>query len=310
LRFVGVSVQPIFSNNAKRYAMKQFAPIALAAATLLCSSAAWADPIVIGDDEGYSRLARWEKRLDDRIADGINNRSLNPRRAWQLQKDLDSIEARVLQSYYESNDGIDRRTFRRYADQLRGIASQLGDADWGSRNIYQGWYDDRGGYGGGDPDRGGYDNGGAYNAPPPPPGNYYREGDYERSCRSGNAAAGTIFGAIAGGLIGGAASHGNGGAIAGGVIIGGLLGNTLSRDIDCDDQRYAFDSYNRSLNGDIGRDYEWRHGGNYGTFSSTREYSDGGQVCRDFRVVTYRNGERFEHQGTACRGPDGNWRTR
>src|SRR6185437_3793238 len=72
----------------------------------------------------------------------------------------------------------------------------------------------------------------------PPAGNYYREGDYERSCHQGNVAAGTIFGALAGGLIGSAASHGNGGAVAGGVILGGLVGNTLARDVDCDDQRY------------------------------------------------------------------------
>jgi surface antigen len=282
--------------------------MALGAAALFLSTSAYADPIMINDDEGYSRLARWEKHLDDRIADGVQSRSLNPRRAWELQKDLDSIEARVLQSYYESNNGIDRRAFRMYADQLSGIAAQLGDQDWGPRNVYGGWYDNRGAYGGDYGDRGyGADRG----APPPPPSyNYYRSGDYERSCRSGNAAAGTIFGAIAGGLIGGAASHGNGGAVAGGVILGGLLGNALSRDIDCDDQRYAFDSYSLSLNGDLDRDYEWRHGENYGTFRSTRQYSDNGVVCRDFRAVTYRNGQRFEREGTACREADGNWRTR
>lgn len=271
------------------------------AAALLLSTSALADPIMINDDEGYSRLARWEKRLDDRIDEGVRSRSLNPRRAWQIQKDLDSIEARVLQSYYESNNGIDRETFRMYAGQLRDIAVQLGDRDWAGRNVYGGgWYDDRGGsYAGGEP------------PPPPPPSyNYYRSGDYERSCRSGNAAAGTIFGAIAGGLIGGAASHGNGGAVAGGVILGGLLGNALSRDIDCDDQRYAFDSYSLSLNGEIGRDYDWDHGANHGTFTSTREYRDNGQLCRDFRAVTYRSGQRFERQGTACRDSDGYWRTR
>jgi surface antigen len=289
--------------------MKQFATLAFGATALLLSTSAMADPIIINDDEGYSRLARWEKHLDDRIADGVQSRSLNPRRAWQIQRDLDSIEARVLQSYYESDNGIDRQTFRTFANQLSGIAAQLGDQDWGPRNVYRGWYDDRGAYGGGYGDRG-Y---GADQGPPPPPPqayNYYRSGDYERSCRSGNAAAGTIFGAIAGGLIGGAASHGNGGAVAGGVILGGLLGNALSRDIDCDDQRYAFDSYSLSLNGDIDRDYEWRHGDNYGTFRTTREYRDNGTVCRDFRAVTYRNGQRFEREGTACRDADGNWRTR
>jgi surface antigen len=289
--------------------MKQFATLALGAAAVFLSTTAMADPIMINDDEGYSRLARWEKHLDDRIADGVQSRSLSPRRAWQIQKDLDSIEARVLQSYYESNNGIDRQTFRTFADQLGGIAAQLGDQDWGPRNVYRGWYDDRGAYGGGYGDRGyGTDQG----PPPPPPQayNYYRSGDYERSCHSGNAAAGTIFGAIAGGLIGGAASHGNGGAVAGGVILGGLLGNALSSDIDCDDQRYALDSYSLSLNGDIDRDYEWRHGSNYGTFRTTREYRDNGTVCRDFRAVTYRNGQRFEREGTACRDTDGNWRTR
>ena len=94
------------------------------------------------------------------------------------------------------------------------------------------------------------------------------------------------------------------------MILGGLLGNALSRDIDCDDQRYAFDSYSLSLNGDIDRDYEWHHGSNYGTFRTTREYRDNGTVCRDFRAVTYRNGQRFEREGTACRDTDGNWRTR
>src|SRR5204863_1956448 len=117
-----------------------------------------ADPIIINDDEGYSRLARWEKHLDDRIDDGVRSRTLNPRRAWQIQKDLDSIEARVLQSYYESNNGIHRQTFRMYAGQLRNIGFQLGDQDWGARNVYgEGWYEDRGGaYAGGEP-------------PPPPP---------------------------------------------------------------------------------------------------------------------------------------------
>jgi len=42
--------------------------------------------------------------------------------------------------------------------------------------------------------------------------NYYRQGEYEQSCRRGNVVAGTIFGAAAGGLVGSAVSHGNGGA--------------------------------------------------------------------------------------------------
>lgn len=140
----------------------------------------------------------------------------------------------------------------------------------------------------------------------PPPPAYYREGDYERDCHRGTA-AGTVFGAVGGGLIGGAASHGNAGAVVGGVLLGGLLGNALSRDVDCDDQRYAFDSYAVGLNGDIGERHEWRHGESYGYFTPTREYTEDGRRCREFTTVTYRHGEENRHDGSACYGNDGYW---
>ena len=300
--------------------MKRLLTLILAGTALVGATAAIADPIQINDqDEGYSRLARWEQHLDDRIAGSVRNNSLNAGRAWRIQKNLDSIEAHVLQSYYESDNGIDRKTFRMYAGQLRNIASQLGDTSWGAQNVYGGgWYDQ------GDPNwHGGqvWNNGNppppsgpgwnGNNPPPPPPdGAYYHQGDYEQSCHQGNVAGGTIFGALAGGLLGGAISHGNGGAIVGGVVVGGVLGNSLSRDIDCDDHRYAYSSYDSSLNGDVGRDYDWSHGNNHGTFRTVREYRDGDRVCRDFHVVTYRNDQRIERDGTACRSPSGNWETR
>ena len=65
-----------------------------------------------------------------------------------------------------------------------------------------------------------------YGPPPSPPppaaarAAYYQQGRYEQDCHRGNAAAGTIFGALAGGLIGSAASHGNGGAVVGGAVTG------------------------------------------------------------------------------------------
>jgi len=148
-----------------------------------------------------------------------------------------------------------------------------------------------------------------YGPPPPPPqGTYYEQGRYEDDCHRGNAAAGTVFGAIAGGLIGGAVSHGNGGAVLGGAVLGGLLGNTVSKDIDCDDQPYAFRVYSTGLNGDIGRRYEWNHGQARGYFIPTREFNREGRVCRDFTETTYRDNRELTHTGTACRAQDGNWR--
>jgi surface antigen len=148
--------------------------------------------------------------------------------------------------------------------------------------------------------------------PPPPPGPpqgaYYQQGRYEQDCHRGNQAAGTIFGALAGGLIGGAASRGNGGAVVGGAILGGLLGNAVSRDIECDDQPYAFRVYADGLNGDLGRRYEWHHGPSYGYFTPVREFHRGGVVCRDFTETSYRqDGHTFTRSGSACRRADGNW---
>ena len=138
--------------------------------------------------------------------------------------------------------------------------------------------------------------------------NYYRAGEYEQNCRRGNVAAGTIFGAAAGGLVGSAVSHGNGGAVIGGAVLGGLLGNTVSKDISCDDQPYAFQTYSQGLNGSIGRRYEWNHGQSRGYFRPVREYRRSGYQCHDFTETTYRGHRAFTHTGTACRAPDGQWR--
>ncbi len=159
-----------------------------------------------------------------------------------------------------------------------------------------------------DPYYGGPDD--RYAPPPPPPDErYYQEGRYETNCRQNNSnqVAGTIFGALAGGLLGSAASRGNGAAVVGGAVLGGLLGNALTRDIPCDDQPYAFRVYAQGLNGRIGQRYEWNRGDNYGYFTPTREFRRGTYVCREFRTTTYRGRQRFERSGTACRWEDGNW---
>src|SRR5471032_3130376 len=140
-------------------------------------------------------------------------------------------------------------------------------------------------------------------------GYYDQQGRYEDSCRRGNTAAGTIFGALAGGLIGGAASRGNGGAVVGGVVLGGLLGNVIGRDIDCEDQPVAYRVYAQGLNGDLGRPNEWSNRGNRGTFTPTREFRRGDQVCREFSETTYRRDQSFTRTGVACREiGTGNWR--
>jgi surface antigen len=143
--------------------------------------------------------------------------------------------------------------------------------------------------------------------PPPPPG--YGPPPAQVNCRADNRATGTILGAIAGGLIGGFASHGNGLATVGGVVGGGILGNAIAGDMDCEDQGQAYPIYVDALNGDIGRPYEWRRGPNRGTFTATREFRRGGQVCREFTETTWRGGRSNTRTGVACRDMgNGGWR--
>ncbi|MEI9886826.1 MAG: RT0821/Lpp0805 family surface protein [Rhizomicrobium sp.] len=133
-------------------------------------------------------------------------------------------------------------------------------------------------------------------------GAYY----YGNDC-SGNTAAGTILGAIAGGAIGNQIGHGSGGATFAGVILGGLAGNSLARDVDCNDRRVALTSYSAGFEGRIGERHDWRNGSNYGSFTPVREYSRDGNTCRDFREASTRRGQGSSRNGTACRHTDGNW---
>ncbi len=156
-----------------------------------------------------------------------------------------------------------------------------------------------------------YDNG--------PPPDTYQQGAYEERCRRNNNVAGTLFGALAGGLIGSAASHGHGhhghgndqgGAIIGGAILGGLLGNALTRDMPCEDHSPAFSVYARGLDGPLGERHEWRNrdNGDYGYFIPQREFTRDGYACRSFSTTTYRGGRSYSRMGTACRTRSGYWR--
>lgn len=135
-------------------------------------------------------------------------------------------------------------------------------------------------------------------------GRYY----YGDDCRDQNRAAGTVLGAIAGGIIGNQFGHGGGRAAAtvGGVILGGAIGNKIAGDMDCQDRQYAFRVYDEGLDGPIGRRYEWRDPrGHYGYFIPTREYRHHRKWCRDFEVGVWRHGRWNVNYGTACQYRDG-----
>src|SRR5580704_8397763 len=101
-------------------------------------------------------------------------------------------------------------------------------------------------------------------------------------CSGQNHTAGTVLGAIAGGVLGGAVSHGNGGAVVGGALLGGLAGNAISRDMDCGDRPYAARAYDSSFHDRVGAREEWHNGPDRGYVVTNREYRRGPEICRDF----------------------------
>jgi uncharacterized protein YcfJ len=63
----------------------------------------------------------------------------------------------------------------------------------------------------------------------------------QADCHSHNHNTGTVVGAVGGGAVGSAVTHGSLGGVVAGAVIGGLAGNAISRDADCrHDRRSAY----------------------------------------------------------------------
>jgi surface antigen len=139
----------------------------------------------------------------------------------------------------------------------------------------------------------------------------YNDDNYYRSCRNSPDPAGVIAGALIGGLLGNAASRGNGGATVAGVILGGVTGAALTRNLDCEDQSYAYKTYYDGFNsGRPNSDYQWRNpsNGHYGNFRVVSYANDpDGFRCANFSQQIYINERPQVSTGRACQQPDGSW---
>ena len=58
-------------------------------------------------------------------------------------------------------------------------------------------------------------------------------------CSGRSHGTGTVLGAVGGGLIGSAITHGSAVGVVGGAVAGGLAGNSIARNRDCNDGRYS-----------------------------------------------------------------------
>ena len=61
------------------------------------------------------------------------------------------------------------------------------------------------------------------------------------NCSGHSHGTGTVVGAVGGGLIGDAITHGSAVGVIGGAVAGGLAGNAIARDRNCSGRRYDRD---------------------------------------------------------------------
>ena len=134
------------------------------------------------------------------------------------------------------------------------------------------------------------------------------------ACGGGpNEDAGTVVGAVAGGLVGNQFGKGSGNVLAtvAGATIGGLVGSEIGRSMDEQDRRLAEQAEFAALEeGESDRPRRWRNpdNGRYGDVVPGRPYKRSNIDCRDYTHTVYIDGRPHKMRGTACRNPDGSWR--
>jgi surface antigen len=135
------------------------------------------------------------------------------------------------------------------------------------------------------------------------------------ACGPGNKqGTGTIVGAVAGGAAG-AAIGGKNNRIPGiaiGAMAGGLLGNLIGADMDERDRQLAAAAEYRALEyGQAGQVTPWNNPNNQhrGQIVPGKPYQQGSSYCRPYTHTIYVSGQPQTARGTACRAPDGTWKT-
>ena len=101
-----------------------------------------------------------------------------------------------------------------------------------------------------------------------------------------------------------------GGALLG-ALIGGMVGNAMSKDLDCEDRSYAYRSYYNGFNsGRPDSRFSWTNprSNRRGDIVINSYYNDRyGFRCANFTQTVYFQGRPRVTRGKACRQPDGAW---
>jgi surface antigen len=126
--------------------------------------------------------------------------------------------------------------------------------------------------------------------------------------------SGLAIGAIAGGILGNQVGNGSGRVLATalGAVVGGIVGSEIGRSMDQQDRMLAQQAELAALErGTSGKPVPWRNpdNGRYGEVVPSSPYRRGADDCRDYTHTVYISGRPQTMRGTACRNPDGTWRS-
>lgn len=122
---------------------------------------------------------------------------------------------------------------------------------------------------------------------------------------------GMVTGGVAGGLLGSTVGGGTGKfvAIAAGTLAGAMIGGSIGKNMDAEDRARM----HRALeNNNTGQPAYWRNahtGAQYEVVPIRNVNVDGNEYCREYRTIAYVGGKKRQIYGTACRQPDGAWKT-
>lgn len=124
--------------------------------------------------------------------------------------------------------------------------------------------------------------------------------------------AGTLGGAVLGGLAGSQVGDGSGRlwATGAGVLLGALLGGEVGASLDKADMAYANQANSRAHSAPIGQTVSWSNPetGNSGSVTPVNDYrAQSGRYCREYQQTIFVGGQQQTGYGTACQQPDGSW---
>ncbi len=121
---------------------------------------------------------------------------------------------------------------------------------------------------------------------------------------------GMVVGGVLGGLLGSQVGEGGGrtAAIIVGTLVGTAIGGSIGQSMDETDRIKTTRSLETVRTG-VPSSWQNPDSGNYYSVTPTRTYETDGAPCREYTIDAVIGGRNEQVYGTACRQPDGSWKT-